>query len=165
VLTWQVVSLILAGVACSAVAQVALKHGMSRELVQSALAAGDLREIAFAVAGSPGVWGGLIVYGISALLWLFVLARVDVSVAYAFVSLGFLLVMALGAALFGEPITWRKLLGTVLVASGVWLVATGVRTPVGARAQQDEMPQAKAPVAAQPPGAAQGGAGSSTGAA
>lgn len=88
--------------------------------------------MALAVLGSPGVWLGLVVYGLSAVLWLFVLARVDLSVAYSFVSLGFLLVMALGAILFGEPITWMKVLGTMLVALGIWLVATGGTPGAGA---------------------------------
>jgi len=128
VLTWQVLVLILVAVCCSALAQVALKQGMGSVAVQAALAAGEGPvPVVRAIAGSPGVWGGLVVYGLSALLWLFVLARVDLSVAYAFVSLGFLLVMALGVAVFGEAVTWRKLLGTLLVAGGIWLVATGAR--------------------------------------
>lgn len=124
-LSLQILALIAFAVSCSALAQVALKHGMGREQVQAALAVGGIERVALAVLGSPGVWLGLVVYGLSAILWLFVLARVDLSVAYSFVSLGFLLVMALGAIMFGEPITWMKVLGTMLVALGIWLVATG----------------------------------------
>jgi multidrug transporter EmrE-like cation transporter len=123
-LTWQVLVLIVAAVGLSAFAQVALKHGMAQGSVQAALSAGGGPvSIALAVAGSPGVWLGLTAYGLSAVVWLFVLARMDLSVAYAFVALGFLLVMAMGAAVFGEPITWQKALGTLLVAGGIWLVA------------------------------------------
>lgn len=131
-LSLQILALIVFAVCCSALAQVALKHGMARESVQAALAAGGAERVALAVLGSPGVWLGLVVYGLSAVLWLFVLARVDLSVAYSFVSLGFLLVMALGAILFGEPITWMKVLGTMLVALGIWLVATGGTPGAGA---------------------------------
>jgi multidrug transporter EmrE-like cation transporter len=69
------------------------------------------------------VIGGLFLYGLSAAIWLFVLARLDVSVAYPFVALGFLLTMVLGCLLFGEPLTARKLIGTMLVMFGVYLVA------------------------------------------
>jgi multidrug transporter EmrE-like cation transporter len=134
-LTWQVLALIVAAVGLSAFAQVALKHGMAQGSVQAALSAGGGPvPIALAVAGSPGVWLGLTAYGLSALLWLFVLARMDLSVAYAFVALGFLLVMAMGAAVFGEPITWQKALGTLLVAGGIWLVAasSSARIPAAA---------------------------------
>jgi multidrug transporter EmrE-like cation transporter len=125
-LGWQIIALILVAVACSAFAQIGLKAGMSQPGVQAALGGSQGPvAVALAITASPGVWGGLFLYGLSALLWLFVLARVEVSVAYAFVALGFLLVMALGVALLGEALTWRKVLGTLLVAAGIWLVATG----------------------------------------
>ena len=54
-----------------------------------------------------------------------VLARVPVSMAYAFVALGFLLTTALGCLVLGEVLTLRRVMGTLLVAAGVWLVATG----------------------------------------
>ena len=55
-------------------------------------------------------------------MWLFVLAKLQVSVAYAFVALGFLLTMILGCVFLGEPLTLRKLTGTGLVVLGIWLV-------------------------------------------
>lgn len=125
-ITWQVLALVLVSVGCSAFAQIALKHGMAAAPVQAALAAGGgAWPVALAVGTSPGVVVGLFAYGFSALLWLFVLARLDVSVAYAFVALGFLLVMAFGALVFNEPLTARKVAGTLLVAAGIWLVASG----------------------------------------
>ncbi len=69
------------------------------------------------------MFGGLFLYGLSAVVWLFVLARLDVSVAYPFVALGFLVTMALGCLLFGEAFTVRKVLGTLIVMLGVYLVA------------------------------------------
>jgi multidrug transporter EmrE-like cation transporter len=56
-------------------------------------------------------------------VWLFVLARLDVSIAYPFVSLGFIVTMSLGCLLFGEPFTVRKMIGTIVVMLGVYLVA------------------------------------------
>lgn len=125
VITWPLIILILVSVSCSALAQISLKHGMSVQAVQAVLAGGRTAAIALAVASSPTVWVGLFLYAFSALVWLFVLARVDVSVAYAFVALGFLLTMALGFLLLGEPLTLQKVAGTLLVVLGVWLVAGG----------------------------------------
>jgi multidrug transporter EmrE-like cation transporter len=123
-ITWQVLALVVLSVSCSAFAQIALKHGMAAAPVQSALGGGGAAGVALAIATSPGVLAGLTAYGLSAVLWLFVLARLDVSMAYAFVALGFLLVMAFGALVFGEPLGPRKIIGTLLVAAGIWLVAT-----------------------------------------
>jgi drug/metabolite transporter (DMT)-like permease len=124
-ITWPLFSLILVSVSFSALAQISLKHGMSVPGVQTALADGGTTTIALAVASSPMVWVGLFLYGFSALVWLFVLARVDVSVAYAFVALGFFLTMTLGVLLLGEALTLAKVAGTLLVVFGVWLVAAG----------------------------------------
>ena len=125
--TWPLVAMILVSVGCSALAQISLKQGMSVGPVQSAIGQGGVQNIALAVASSPTVWLGLFLYGFSAMVWLFVLARLDVSVAYAFVALGFLLTMALGCLLLGEPFTLRKLAGTLAVMAGIWLVVTGRR--------------------------------------
>ena len=124
-ITWPLIALILISVSCSALAQISLKHGMSVPSVQAVLGGGRTITITLAVASSPMVWLGLFLYGFSALVWLFVLARIDVSVAYAFVALGFLLTMALGSLLLGEPLTVSKLSGTLLIMLGVWLVAGG----------------------------------------
>jgi multidrug transporter EmrE-like cation transporter len=124
-ITWPLIALILISVSCSALAQISLKHGMSVPSVQAVLGGGRTITITLAVASSPMVWLGLFLYGFSALVWLFVLARIDVSVAYAFVALGFLLTMALGSLLLGEPLTLSKLSGTLLIMLGVWLVAGG----------------------------------------
>jgi multidrug transporter EmrE-like cation transporter len=123
VLTWQLIANVLVSVSCSAFAQVALKHGMGIGSVQSALQSGEARQIVIAIISSPTVWLGLCFYGLSAVVWLFVLAKLDVSVAYTFVALGFLLTMALGCLLLGEPFSARKLAGTLFVMLGVWLVA------------------------------------------
>jgi multidrug transporter EmrE-like cation transporter len=123
VITWSVLALVIFSVGCSALAQIALKHGMAQPTVQLALASGGMQRIVLAIAGSPAVFGGLFLYGLSAVVWLFVLARLDVSVAYPFVALGFLVTMALGCLLFGEAFTVRKVLGTLIVMLGVYLVA------------------------------------------
>lgn len=125
VLGLPLLTMILGSVAMSALAQILLRHGMSRPSVQAALGQGETVPAVLAIATSPGVIGGLALYGLGAMVWLLVLARVPVSMAYAFVALGFLLTMALGCLVLGEVLTLRKVAGTLLVAAGVWLVATG----------------------------------------
>lgn len=122
-LTISVFLMILFSVSCSAFAQILLKHGMVQPGIQQVLADGDSWRIAQSIATNMSIWGGLFLYGLSALIWLFVLARLDVSVAYTFVALGFLITMALGCLIFGEAFTLRKVLGTLIVAIGIYLVA------------------------------------------
>lgn len=121
-LNWPLAVMILLSVSCSALAQISLKHGMSVDSVQRALEKGGAVPVTLAVISSPAVWLGLFLYGFSALVWLFVLANLDVSVAYAFVALGFLLTMVLGCLLLGESLTISKLIGTALVMGAFgWL--------------------------------------------
>jgi multidrug transporter EmrE-like cation transporter len=122
---WPVFSMVLVSVACSAAAQLSMKHGMAQQVVQQAIALGDWGVVARTVILNVAVLGGLALYGLSATIWLFVLAKLDVSVAYPFVALGFLVTMGLGCLLFGEALTSRKLVGTIFVMFGVYLVAAG----------------------------------------
>jgi len=117
-----VLGLILISVAMSAVAQIALKHGMSSPVVQASLNSG-IERVAPLIATNPFIWAGLALYGAGALLWLGVLAQIDVSQAYPFVGLGFLLTMVLGIILLGESVSAMRLIGTLLVVAGVVLVS------------------------------------------
>ena len=115
--------LILASVTLSAVAQIALKYGMSSPRVTAALADGYHWITAASIATTPAVVGGLALYLFGALLWLLILAQIDVTQAYPFVGLGFLITMALGILLLGESVSSARIAGTVLVATGVFFVA------------------------------------------
>jgi len=75
------------------------------------------------MALNPFLWAALAAYGISVLLWMTVLSRVEVSFAYAFTSLGFVIVTVFGFLLFQEHITIGRILGIALICVGIFLVA------------------------------------------
>jgi drug/metabolite transporter (DMT)-like permease len=116
-------SLILFSVSCSAVAQILLKIGMSKPAVLEAIAAGDKLLTAASIIGNGWVVGGLALYFFGAAVWLFVLARVEVSFAYPFVGLGFIFTLLLGRLLMGDVVTLTRVIGTVLISTGVLLIA------------------------------------------
>jgi drug/metabolite transporter (DMT)-like permease len=118
-------ALILGSVALSALAQVSFKTGVSSGPLQAAFNEGDWRGTAWAMLLSPNILAGLCLYGLGTILWLGVLARVELSQAYPFVGLGFVLTAVLGYFLFGEAITMLRVAGTVLVVAGIYLVACG----------------------------------------
>ena len=60
---------------------------------------------------------------LSAVAWLWVLSRLDVSLAYPLVSLGFVFTFALGIGWLGEPFSWQRLAGCGLIVAGVLLLA------------------------------------------
>jgi drug/metabolite transporter (DMT)-like permease len=115
-------ALILVTVTMSACAQLALKLGMKGPGITAGLAEGGLTA-ALSVALNPWIILGLSIYGLSVVLWLWVLSKVELSVAYPFVGVSFLITMAFGAWLLHEEITVGRLIGTVLIAIGCVLVA------------------------------------------
>lgn len=122
-MTLTLLLLIVVSVSLSAVAQLVLKVGMGQPGVQNARVQGDFVDVAAATLLNPYVVGGLALYVVGALVWLSVLARIDVSVAYPFVGLGFVMTMLLGAVLLGETVGISRVIGTFLIVCGVVLVA------------------------------------------
>lgn len=112
--------LILASVALSALAQLALKAGASRAAAARPDSAGG--EL-LGLVQSPFVLGGLALYGLGAVLWLFVLARAPLSLSYPFVGLGFILTMLAAGLVLGEQLGAARVAGTLLIAAGCVLVA------------------------------------------
>ena len=114
-------SLVLAfgSVALSVAAQFALRRGMAQ-------AAGSAQSqelpLWWAAVQSPFVALGLLLYVASALIWLGVLSRWEVSKAYPLVGLGFVATLAVAWAL-GEQVGPMRAAGVLLIAAGVVMVA------------------------------------------
>ena len=69
--------------------------------------------------------GGLGLYFLGAIFWLFVLARVEVSFAYSFVGIGFFLTMVFGRLVMGDDRNMQRVVGTMLIAGCAVLIARG----------------------------------------
>jgi multidrug transporter EmrE-like cation transporter len=119
-MTLRLLLLILASVGLSALAQLALKLGTAG--LGGPRAEGAGREL-WGLATSPMVIAGLALYGVGAVLWLFVLGRAQLSLAYPFVGMGFILTMLAGAMVLGEPVGAARIAGTLLIVAGCVLVA------------------------------------------
>jgi multidrug transporter EmrE-like cation transporter len=55
--------------------------------------------------------------------WIAVLTQLDLSVAYPFTSLAFVLVLILSAMFFGEAFTLNKVAGTVVILIGLIIIS------------------------------------------
>jgi len=71
----------------------------------------------------PIILLGFVCYGVSALIWLSVLSRLPLSVAYPILSLNFVLIFLTSAAILGEPVSTTKVAGTALIMGGIVLIA------------------------------------------
>ncbi|MFE8070252.1 4-amino-4-deoxy-L-arabinose-phosphoundecaprenol flippase subunit ArnE [Marinobacteraceae bacterium S3BR75-40.1] len=74
------------------------------------------------LAGSPWLWAAIGSLGLGMLLWLLVLQRMAVGIAYPMLSLNFVLVTLASALWFGEPVDRRHWLGVALIVAGIVLL-------------------------------------------
>lgn len=95
---------------------------MSSHAVKTASANSLGTSTLLTIFAQPYVIGGFVLYGLGAVVWLSVLSRWDVSKAYPLVGIGFALTVLIGL-MMGEQVSWLRGCGTVLICTGVWLVA------------------------------------------
>ena len=115
-------ALILTGVLLNAVAQLLLKAG-SRAISGLAFSFANAWTLMERVALSPPIIGGLLCYAVSVVVWILALSRVDVSVAYPMLSIGYVVNALAAWALFSEQLSAARLGGMGIIIVGVWLVA------------------------------------------
>jgi len=114
-------ALLLTGVLLNAGAQLLLKAGTNATGVLS-LDAGWSSTL-WRVATEIHFIMGVLLYGVSVVVWIFGLSRVPVSVAYPMLSIGYIVNAVLAHYLFGEAVTATRWLGIAFIIVGVWLVA------------------------------------------
>jgi multidrug transporter EmrE-like cation transporter len=71
----------------------------------------------------PYVLSGFAAAFIASIFWMAAITKIDITVAYPFMSLAFILVLLFSALLFNEPITVGKVLGLALICAGILVTA------------------------------------------
>jgi len=115
-------SFIIGGVLLNALAQLLLKVGVT-PLGPLSVSADTLVPTALRVFTQWPVLAGLVCYVVSVGVWLIALSRVDVSLAYPMLSLGYVVNAVAAWWLLGEPVGAMRSAGVLLILGGVWLVA------------------------------------------
>lgn len=75
--------------------------------------------------GNLYLWGAMLCYAVSIMMWMLVLSRVEVSYAYPFLSIGYVLSAVAGYLWFQENITPVRVAGIVIICVGVVLISRG----------------------------------------
>jgi multidrug transporter EmrE-like cation transporter len=115
-------ALILAGVLLNAGAQLLLKAG-TNAVGHFEFTAANIVPVGTRLALEPHILGGLACYVVSVVVWIMGLSRVEVSVAYPMLSIGYIVNAAAAWVLFGESLTAQKLVGIGFIVVGVFLVS------------------------------------------
>jgi multidrug transporter EmrE-like cation transporter len=115
-------ALILSGVLLNAVAQLLLKAG-SRAISGVAFSLANTWTLVERIAWNPPILAGLACYAISVVVWILALSRVQVSIAYPMLSIGYVVNALAAWILFSEQLSGARLAGIGIIIVGVWLVA------------------------------------------
>jgi multidrug transporter EmrE-like cation transporter len=114
--------IILLTVSVSACAQLLLKLGMKEIDTANGMLSNGISSLLHVIF-SPLVFSGLTVYGLSTIAWLWVLSKVDLSIAYPFLGISFIFTLLFGVFLLDEELSAYKLIGTLMIVMGCFLVA------------------------------------------
>ena len=115
-------SLLMTGVLLNAGAQLLLKAG-TNSIGAFEYSAANIVPIGWKLATEPHILGGLSCYVVSVVVWILALSRVEVSIAYPLLSVGYVVNAAAAYFLFGEAVTPMRLTGIAVIIAGVWIVA------------------------------------------
>ncbi len=80
------------------------------------------------MARQPALYAALTLYGISTLLWIWILSRVPLMQAYPWVAANVAIVPLIGWFAFGERVTPAFWLGIALIMTGILLTQTATST-------------------------------------
>jgi multidrug transporter EmrE-like cation transporter len=115
-------ALVITGVLLNAAAQFALKASV-KDVGAIALSVSGAVPMALRLGSEPWLWLGLGCYAVSVVVWILALSRVEVSVAYPMLSIGYV-VNALAAWVWlGESMNTAKVAGIGIIILGVFVLA------------------------------------------
>lgn len=115
-------SLILSGVLLNAAAQLLLKAG-TNAVGHFAFSAENLIPVGLKLALEPHILGGIACYVVSLVVWIMALSRVEVSIAYPMLSIGYVINALIAWHFFGESVNAMRMAGIGVIIVGVFLVA------------------------------------------
>lgn len=115
-------TLIMIGVLFNAAAQLLLKAG-TNSVGAFAFSRDNILPVGWQLASEPHIIAGMSCYVFSVVVWVLALSRVEVSIAYPMVSIGYLLNAIAAWYFFGEAVSVTRLVGIGVIILGVFIVA------------------------------------------
>jgi multidrug transporter EmrE-like cation transporter len=110
--------LILTGVLLNAVAQLALKASVT-DMGPISITMDTALPVLSRLAVEPWLWLGFFCYGLSIVVWILALSRIDVSIAYPMLSIGYIVNALAAWALLGETLNTHRVVGIGVIIIGV----------------------------------------------
>jgi glycosyltransferase involved in cell wall biosynthesis/multidrug transporter EmrE-like cation transporter len=117
--------LILVSVSLAAVAQLTLKHGINQVTGHGSqpLVLTDPGGTFTRIVSNGSVWLGLVIFGLSAFVWLIVLSRASLSFAYPFASLTYVIILLFDRFVLDQSIPGIRYVGVAFIIAGIVLIS------------------------------------------
>jgi multidrug transporter EmrE-like cation transporter len=115
-------SLILLGVLLNAAAQLLLKAG-TNAVGHFEFHMANALPMGWRLFTEPHILAGMFCYAVSLVVWIMALSRVEVSIAYPMLAIGYVVNAIAAYYLFGEAVTPMRMLGIGIIVVGVYIVA------------------------------------------
>jgi drug/metabolite transporter (DMT)-like permease len=119
------VLLILLSISIAVTGQILLKIGIDRIGVNGIGSTKALISLFSGIIKSPMVLTGLFLYFISEAIWLVILSTVDLSFAYPFIGLSYVLVLILSRFILKEEVNPIRWIGAFIITTGVVIISRG----------------------------------------
>jgi len=119
------VLLILLSISIAVGGQLLLKIGIDRIGINGFGSMKSLTGLFSGIIRSPMVLTGLFLYLISAAIWLVVLSTVDLSFAYPFIGLTYVMVLVLSRFILKEEVNPIRWVGAFIITVGVVVISRG----------------------------------------
>jgi multidrug transporter EmrE-like cation transporter len=121
----KTILLILLSIGIAVGGQILLKIGMNKIGPIDISSASSLGHLFTGIIKSPTVLVGLFLYVISAALWLIIISAVDLSFAYPFIGLTYVLVLLVSKFILKEDVNPIRWIGTAIITVGVIVISRG----------------------------------------
>lgn len=119
-------AMLLTSILLGTVGQLLLKNGMLHQK-STAVGSAALMSAVRAIA-NPWVFMGFVAYGLSSIIWLMILRKLPLSIAYPMISLSYVFVVVLSVVVFPhekQPNWVFAIPGLMLIMMGVSLIGLG----------------------------------------
>lgn len=109
-------------------AQLLMKYGMinlkKTAVYHKHIVSINIIKILFIIFTDKFVAAGIVLYLISMFFWIKVLSKIDLSVAYPFVSIGIIITVILAALTLGESVPLMRWFGIFITLCGVYVIVS-----------------------------------------
>ena len=111
---------LLISIALNAAAQIFIRMGAMNKKIYLNL------DMIMEIVKSIHIWYGMFCYGMSIFLWIYVLSKVQVSLAYPFQALGYIFGSFLAWYFLDEKLTNLNIIGLIFISIGLLFLSIGI---------------------------------------